>query len=404
IVLTVFSDDNGLAVGIVTALQFGPTLFISPIGGLLADRLNRRKVFMVTQTIQAVLSFALGGLLLAGQMNLAGIYLFAVLAGIVSSFEAPFFQTFVGQLVGVRLLSNAVGLNSANFNVARMVGPAVAGLTLAVWSSGWVFMANGLSFVATVTAVALMRPADFKPMPSAPRAKGQLRAGWAYVRSRSDILVILVVIGVVSCFSLNSQLTMGVMARGVFGRQASDYGVLGSLFAVGAVIGALAAARRRRPRVRLLLGSTVAFGLASGLSAIAPSFWSYAASGVLVGATALTLITAANSTLQLSVEPEIRGRVLSIYMMVFLGATPIGSPIVGWIADTWGARWSIGVGAVTSVLVGVGAMIWAKAYWKVEFKVDHLLPPHLLLANPAAGEHLPGSDPDHQTPAGGGAS
>jgi MFS family permease len=399
IVLTVFSDDNGLAVGIVTALQFGPTLVISPLAGLMADRLNRHRVYMITQAAQAVLSFALGGLLLAGQMNLAGIYLFAVLGGLVGGFEAPFFQTFVGQLVGARLLSNAVGLNSANFNVARMLGPAAAGLALGIWPAGWVFLANGLSFVVTVGAVALMRPAEFNPMPSAPRAKGQLRAGLRYVRRRSDILVIFVVIGVVSCFGLNSQLTMGVMARGVFDRQAGDYGILGSLLAVGAVAGSLLAARRRRPRVRLVLAATVAFGVASGISALTPTYWTYAACGVLVGVTTLTLITAANSTLQLSVPPEIRGRVMSIYMMVFLGATPIGSPLIGWIADTWGPRWSVGVGSITALAVGLVMLIWAKAHWKVEVKLDHLLPPHLLVANPAAGEHLPGhGQPGHGQP------
>jgi MFS family permease len=337
-------------------------------------------------------------------MNLGGIYLFAVLSGLVAGFEAPFFQTFVGQLVGARLLSNAVGLNTANVNDARMNGPAAAGLALAVWPAGWVFLANGLSFVATVSAVSMMRPADFKPMPSAPRAKGQLRAGLNYVRHRSDIQVILVVIGVVSCFGLNSQLTMGVMARNVFDRQAGDYGILGSLFAVGAVFGALLAARRRRPRVRLVIGSTIAFGVAAGISAVTPTYWTYAACGVLVGATTLTLITAANSTLQLSVEPQIRGRVLSIYMMVFLGATPIGAPIVGWIADAWGPRWSIGVGSIASLLIGAGAMVWAKVHWKVEARFDHLLPPHLVVANPAAGEHLPvedsaGGDPAEGDPA-----
>ncbi|MDR1440972.1 MAG: MFS transporter [Bifidobacteriaceae bacterium] len=390
IVLTVFSDDNGLAVGVVTALQFGPTLLISPVAGLLADRWDRRRVYMVTQATQAVLSAALGGLLLAGHMNLHGICVFAVLSGLVAGFEGPFFQTFVGQLVGASLLSNAVGLNSANFNAARMVGPAVAGLALAVWPAGWVFFANSLSFVATVGAVGLMRPGELRPMPSAPRAKGQLRAGLDYVRRRSDIQVILVVIGVVSCFGLNTQLTMGVMARNVFDRQAGEYGLLGSLFAVGAVFGALVAARRRRPRVRLVIGATIAFGFAAGLSALTPNYWSYAFCGILVGACTLTLITAANSTLQLSVEPEIRGRVMSIYMMVFMGATPVGSPVVGWIADTWGPRWSIGVGSIAALAVGAGAMIWAKARWKVEVKFDHLLPPHLLVANPAAGEYLDG--------------
>jgi MFS family permease len=385
IVLTLYTDNDAFAVGVITAIQFAPSLFITPFGGVLADRLNRRKVLLATQSAQAVLAFALGALMLTGHMNLVGMYIFAGLAGSVAGLEGPFFQTFVGQLVGPKLLANAVGLNSANFNAARMVGPAVAGWALAVWAPGWVFLVNGLSFVATVTALAVMRPAQFSPMPSAPREGGNLRAGLAYARKRSDIIAIFLVIAVVSCFGLNNQLTMGAMARVEFDRGAGDYGILGSLFAVGALLGSLLAARRPRPRVRLVLGAAMAFAVAQGFSAIAPTYQLYAASGVLVGFCTLTLITACNSTLQLSVPAQVRGRVMALYMVFFLGPTPVGSPFVGWVADAWGPRWSVGVGAIASALVAGAVFVWTKTRWNVTVKMDHLLPPHFAIANPVAG-------------------
>jgi MFS family permease len=386
IVLTVFTDDDGWWVGVVTALQFGPSLLLSPVGGLMADRWDRRKVLMCTQVIQAVLAFSFGGLLLAGRMNLGLICLFAALTGTVTGFDSPFFQTFVGQLVGPRLLSNAVGLNSANFNAARMIGPAVAGLALAKWDAGWVFLFNGFSFVTTFTALSVMRVRELNPMPVAVKAKGQIREGLAFVRHRSDLVVILSVMGVVGCLGLNAQLTMGVMARGAFDKGAGEYGLLGSLFAVGALIGSLLAARRARPRVRLVVGSALAFGVTSSISALSPWYWFYAASGVLVGAATLTLITAANSAIQLSVEPEMRGRVVAIYMMVFVGSTPIGAPLVGWIANEWGPRWSIGVGAIASAAAALVALIWTRTHWHVSVRVTHWLPPHMSIVNPSAGE------------------
>ncbi|MDR1799519.1 MAG: MFS transporter [Bifidobacteriaceae bacterium] len=386
IVLTVFTNDDGWWVGVVTALQFGPSLLLSPVGGLMADRWDRRRVLMCTQVAQAALAFTFGGLLLAGQMNLGLICLFAAIGGCVTGFDAPFFQTFVGQLVGPRLLANAVGLNSANFNAARMIGPAVAGLALARWAAGWVFLFNGLSFVTTFTALALLRVQELNPMPAAVKARGQIREGLAFVKHRSDLVVILTVMGVVGCLGLNAQLTMGVMARGAFDKGAGEYGLLGSLFAVGALVGSLLAARRARPRVRLVVGSALAFGVVSGISALSPWYWFYAVSGIAVGAATLTLITAANSAIQLSVAPEMRGRVVALYMMVFVGSTPIGSPLVGWIANVWGPRWAIGVGAIASLLVALVAMIWVRTHWHVHVQMTQWLPPHMAITNPAAGE------------------
>jgi MFS family permease len=389
IVLTVLTNDNGFWVGVITAIQFGPTLLFSPVGGVLADRRDPRRVLMVTQTLQALTAAALGGLLLAGRVNLAAMCVFAGISGCIAGIEAPMFQKLPSQLVGYKLLPNAVGLNSAVFNTARMIGPAVAGLALAVWASGWVFLINAASFGATVGALALMRPSEFKPMAAVARGRGQLRQALRYIGQRGDIKVIFLVIGIVSCFGLNSQLTMGVMARTVFDKGSGEYGILGSLFAVGALAGSLMAARRARPRVRTVVFAGGAFGTTSAIWALAPSYELYAALGMAVGFTTLTLITAANSALQLSVEPELRGRVLSLYMVVFLGSTPIGSPLVGWVADQFGARWSIGIGAVAALVTALLAALWSRRHWSVTFRVDTVLPPHVTIANPAAGEDLP---------------
>jgi len=386
IVLTVFTNNNAVAVGVITALQFGPSLLISPLAGLMADRFSQRKMLVWTMGIQATLALAMGVLMLLGSLNLWGMYAFAAAAGFVAGFQAPVFQTFVVQLVGRELLPNAVGLNSANFNLARMVGPAVAGFALVIWSPGWVFIINALSFLANLAALWRMRVSEIRSMPRAPKQRGQIRAGLAYVRHRSDIKVILLMIGVVSCLGLNSQLTMGVMARVAFDRGPGQYGMLGSLFAIGALLGSLLAARRSRPRVRLVLGATVAFGVASGLSAVAPTYGLYAASLVLLGLATLTLITSANAALQLSTAATFRGRVMAIYMMVFLGATPVGSPIVGWIANAWGPRWSIGVGAIASLAIGLAGIAWTMSRWHVVVRMDSWLPPHLVIANPASGE------------------
>jgi MFS family permease len=399
IVLTVLTKDDGFWVGVVTACQFGPSLLISPLGGLLADRLDRRKALMVTQTLQALTAAGLGALFLADRANLILVCLFALVSGFIGGVEAPFFQTLPGQLVGSRLLTNAVGLNSALFNVARMIGPAVAGLALAVWSPGWVFMANAASFGATVGAFALMRPAEFSALPSVPRAKGQFRQGLRYVAARGDIKLILLVMGVVSCLGLNNQITTAVMARVAFDKGPGEYGILGTVFAVGAVAGSLLAARGRRPRVRTVVVAAAAFGVASTVWSFSPTYEFYAVFGAVVGFTVLNLITAANSALQLSVEPTLRGRVMSLYMVVFIGSTPVGAPLVGWIADQFGPRWSIGVGAVASLAVATWAAIWGRRHWAVSVRVDHWLPPHLNVVNPAAGERRPdGAVPSPEPP------
>ncbi len=387
LVLTELSDDSGVAVGITTALQFAPTLVLSAWAGLLADRFDRRRLLVATQVAQGLLAAGLGVLVLSGHAQLWQVYVFAGLLGVVTAIDAPVRQTFVAELVPAARLSNAVGLNSASFNAARLVGPGLAGLLIAAVGSGWVFVINAVTFLATIVSLLLMRRADLYPMPHAPRAKGQIREGIAYVRRRSDILVIMVVVGVVSTFGLNFQLTSALMARTEFGRGAQEYGILGSVLAVGSLTGALLAARRDRPRVRLVIGAAFGFGVATGVLALMPTYTSFAIACIPVGLASLTMMTAANTSIQMSTDPAMRGRVMALYMMVFLGATPIGSPVVGWIGETYGARWSIGVGSISALAVSVGAALWARSRWGVQVRYHVTSRPHVEIVHPvAAGE------------------
>lgn len=377
LVLTDLSDDSGLAVGITTALQFAPTLLLSAWAGVLADRVNRRRLLMITQGAQGVLAFGLGALVLSGHAQLWHVYLFATALGVVAALDQPVRQTFVAELVPAGKLSNAVGLNSTSFNAARLIGPGLAGLLIAAVGTGWVFVINGVSFAATILALLLMRTSELHPMPVAPRARGQIREGIRYVRGRTDILVIMAVIGVVSTFGLNFQMTSALMARAEFGKGAGEYGILGSVLAIGSLAGALLAARRERPRVRLVIGSAFAFGLATGALALMPTYASFAVACIPVGLASLTMLTAANTTIQMSTDPAVRGRVMSLYMMVMLGATPIGSPVVGWIGETFGPRWSIGIGSITALLVSALAALWAQKRWNVQVRYRVRTRPHL---------------------------
>ena len=390
LVLTVLSHDSGLAVGVITALQFAPILLLSAWAGLLADRVPRRALMFGTQAAQGLLAVGLGILVLGGHVQLWHVAIFATLLGCVSAIDAPVRQIFVAELVPMEKLSNAVGLNSASFHASRMIGPGLAGLLIAAVGTGWVFIINGASFVATIVVLFLMRPQLMHRLPRAPRASGQIREGLRYVRNRSDIIVIFCVVSVVSTFGLNFQLTSAMMARVEFGRGPGEYGLLGSVMAIGSVAGALLAARRERPRVRLVVGAAFGFGIAEGVLALMPNYAWFAVACIPVGFASLTMMTAANTAIQMTTEPTMRGRVMALYMIVFLGATPVGSPIVGWIAEVFGPRWSLGAGAITALLVSAGAALWARRRWDVTVHYHGGLPPRVELRNAAVAGDSPG--------------
>ncbi|MDO5747941.1 MAG: MFS transporter [Actinomycetaceae bacterium] len=365
ITLTVLTNHSGTAMGVTTALQFLPLLLFGAYGGILADRLNRRLVLQISQAALATTALLLGILVLSDTAQLWHVFAIAFATGIINAMSSPVRQSFVGELVPRSALTNAVGLNSAAFNAARLVGPAASGVIIALIGPGWVFIVNTVILLIPIILMHIMRTSQLRDVAQAPKKKGLMREGLHYVKNRTDIIVIIVVASVVSAFGLNFQITQAVMATQVYGLGAGEYGLLGSIMAIGSLAGALLSARRTAPGVRLVIGSAFLFGVFEGLCALAPSYVTFALALIPTGLFMLTMITAANSAIQLSTDEEIRGRVLSIYLLFYLGSTPIGAPAVGWIAQHLGPRWSLGVGAIASILVAAIAAYWAIRNWHV---------------------------------------
>jgi MFS family permease len=357
LVLTQLTHNNASAVGIVMSLQFGPQLFLVPWTGLAADRFNQRKLLMFTQATMGVLALAIGILTIEGVIRLWHVYVFAFLFGCAAALDAPVRQTFVAELVGDEHLPNAVALNSTSFNAARMIGPAVAGVMIAKVGTGWAFLMNGLSFAAVLISMSLFRVAELHPNVRAKREPGGFMEGFRYVWARPDLRAILMMLFLVGTFGLNFPIFTSTMAVKVFHSDARGFGLLSSIMAVGTISGALLAAGREKPRFSSLLIGAAAFGIGCTLAALSPGYWWFAAALVLIGVAAMTLTNTTNSMMQLSAEPAMRGRVMALRLAVALGGTPIGAPIVGWVANRFGPRWALGVGAASgfaAALVAIG--------------------------------------------------
>ncbi len=352
------THGSGAALGITTGLQFLPMLLFSLWGGVLADRYPKRTVLYFTQSSIALTALLLGVLDLTGVVTAAHVYVLAFVLGLASALDNPARQSFVVEMVGPDELTNAVSLNSASFNAARILGPAVAGLLITAVGTGWVFLINAVSVLAVLAALVRMDERLLHPSPRQAKEPGQLMEGLRYVRARRDLLVVLVIMGAVGTFGLNFQMTTALMATQVFHRGAGQYGLLGSAMAVGSLTGALLSARRGAPTMRIILLSAGAFSLMELLAGLMPTYLTFMAVLPLVGVCALTLITSANATMQLAVDPMMRGRVMAVYMAVFMGGTPLGAPLVGWVGEVAGARWSLLIGGSVSLVVTLGAALW----------------------------------------------
>ncbi len=370
LVLTGLTHHNAGAVGIVMSLQFGPQMLLLAVTGLAADRIDRRKLLFVTQVLMGALAFGLGVLTLSGHVRLWQVYAFALMHGCVTAFDTPARQTFVADLVGDGDLSNAVALNSTSFNAARMIGPAVAGLLIAKVGTGWVFVLNGLSFLGVLASLAMLRVDQLHRRERSGRARGGFVEGFRYVWQRPDLKAALIVIFLIGTFGLNFPIFISTMAVTAFHSAADQYGLLSSMMAIGSVSGALLAARRGAPRMSLLFGSSAVFGIGCALAACMPSYLLFGIALIVVGIAAQTVTNSTNSYLQLSTEPGMRGRVIAVYLAVALGGTPLGAPLVGWIADNLGPRWALGVGALSGFAGALVGLAWLVRYRGLRIDVD----------------------------------
>jgi MFS family permease len=347
------SGKDPIALGIAAALQFLPTLFLSLWAGVLADRMDKRKLLMLLQASMGICALGLGLLDVTGVAQLWQVYIFCLVLGCFSAVETPVRQSFVIEMVGKGQVTNAVALNSMTFNLARIVGPAIAGVLITLIGTGWVFVLNFVSFVGVLTGLALMDASRLHRGTPAPRERGQLLAGLRYVRGRPDLVMLMVLVFLVSTFGMTFFTTLAVAAANVFHQDASGYGLLSTMLAVGTLAGATMAARRStrgRPRLRMLFIGGLVFGALEIVLGVMPTYLAFGLMLIPIGVALMTFTTTANSTVQLSVTPEMRGRVMGLYMLVFLGGNPIGGPLTGWLADAFGGRAPFIAGGIVSLV------------------------------------------------------
>ena len=357
--LVLVLTGSGTALGITIALQLLPTLLMSPAGGVLADRFPKRTVLRVMQIMMAVPAAVLGVLAVTVAVQTWHVYVIAFVFGIGRALEAPARQSFVAEMVGRDDLGNAVGLNSASFNSGRLIGPGVAGLLIAAFGAGvvgtgWVILINAVSYAAAYIALQMIDTARLRPTPLLAAHRGATREGVRYVRSRPDLVLVLWCVFFLGGFGMNFQITSALMATEEFGKGATEYGVLGSILAVGSLAGSLLAARRQKPRLRFIVLAGLCFSALQITSGLMPSYVTYAAILPLVGLCVLTMATTANAMIQLTSAPVMRGRVAALYLMVFIGSVPFAAPFTGWIGEEFGARAAL---ITTGSFAGLGIVI-----------------------------------------------
>ena len=359
VVLTGLTDNDAGAMGITMALQFAPPLLLVGVTGWVADRFDRRRLLVLTQSLLLMLGVVIGILLLAGVMTLPLMYAFALLLGLVAAFDNPTRQAFVSDLVARESAANAVALNAASFNAARMIGPALAGVVIVAIGTGWVFLANGATFIAMIVALLLIRTDELVPRAKAQGAS-RLADGFRYVARRPDLMVTFAMVFLVGAFGMNFPIFASTMAL-EFGQEADGYGLLSSILAVGSLAGALLAARRDRARLRVIIGGTAMFSVALAVAGFMPTYWTYAATLMFTGFAVVTMLTTANGYVQTTTDPALRGRVLALYMAILMGGTPVGAPVVGWVAAEFGPRAAILLGAVAGAVAFAIGAIWLVA-------------------------------------------
>ncbi|MDT0203698.1 MFS transporter [Nocardioides sp. AE5] len=359
--LVLVLTGSGTALGITTGLQFLPVLLLSPYAGVIADRFPKRRLLQITQAAMGLASLALGLVTVLGVVQVWHVYLIALVFGIGAAFDAPARQSFVSELVDADDLTNAVGLNSATFNMARILGPGLAGLMIGAlgggaWATGWVILINAVSYGAVIWQLQAMDAALLNPSKPARRTPGMLRDGIRYVAGQPKMVLVLILVFFAGTFGMNFQITSALMATEVYGKGAGEFGLLGSTMALGSLTGALMAARRVRIRLRLLVIAAAGFGLAEIVAGVLPTYVLFVAFTPLIGFSTITLLNSANAVMQLESDPEMRGRVMALYMTIVMGGTPLGAPVIGWIGEVAGARWTLVIGGLL-VLLGTALAV-----------------------------------------------
>jgi MFS family permease len=362
---------SGTAVGLVTAVQFLPLLVLAPIGGVIADRVDKRRMLMLTQSMAALSAATLGTVVLTGVVEPWMVYLLAFALGVAGSIDNPTRQTFVLEMVGRGQLINALSLNSTLINAARVVGPAIAGVLIITVGIGWCFALNALSYLAVIVALNLMRVDELDSGPIQPRRAGQLREGLRYVRSTPAVLTPILMMAVAGTFAYQYQVVLPLLARFTFDGDAQTFATMTSAMGVGAVAGGLFTASRQARPAMALARTAGLFGTLQVLATLAPNLLVSILTLVALGAVGVSFIALGNSTLQLSAAPEMRGRVMGLWAMAFLGTTPIGAPVMGWVGEHVGPRWALGLGGVTVLLA---AAIAVRSLTSVDRAAGSLVP------------------------------
>jgi MFS family permease len=350
---------SSTAVGVTMALQFLPMLTLGLHTGAVADRLSKRRILLTTQTLNATVTGALAAITIAGAVHPAGVYAFAFLSGLIYAFDGPARQAFVTEVVMDNRLRAAIALNAAVFQATRLIGPAIASLLIVTVGTGWVFAVNAVCYIGPTIGLLRLRPGDLAPAPvPARRAAGALKTTLRYLRRRPHVLWTIFLVGTVGTFGLNFPIVLTAMAKSAFHGSASTYGLFNVVLAIGSVSGALRAGAAVHPRPRVIALSAAAFGLLEATAAIAPDMAAFLALLAAMGFVNLAFQSMANASVQLSVEPELRGRVMGLYMLVFIGGTPIGAPIIGALTNHFGPR--VGM-AVCGAIPAVAAIVTAAA-------------------------------------------
>ena len=349
---------SGLALGVLTAAQFGPVLVFGAWAGVVADRSDKRRLLLTVQSLAMLQSFAMAALAFMGSPPLVAIYLVALAGGFVTAFDNPARRSFVVEMVPETMVNNAVSLNSALMTGSRVIGPALAGLLVTTVGFGWTFLIDGLSYLAVLAGLAMMRSSELRAAPPVARAKGQVRAGLRYARSVPQLWMPLVMMAVIGTFAFNFQVVFPLFVTEDLGGTDSTFTLLFSCLSLGSLVGALAVARRTSTTVRRVAWTAVGFGVAMVLIGLAPTTAVAFVLAPLLGAASIAFMTASTALVQTEADPSMRGRVLALQAMVFLGSTPIGGPIVGWVTEHFGARYAVGVGALACL--GAGAWgLWS---------------------------------------------